>query len=564
MVAVRRGGDALGTRKLHGIQSGGKRVFERRKLLGRKFPEHMAHHVSRLAGADPDLEPGEKIRAEMLDERLDAIVAASRSLLAKTQRAEWQRRVIVDHQDFLRLPFVKRGERAHRPTAEVHESLRLGQQRAVRELRQMALPLGSGLENRSPGGSQPVQQHETHIVAGFLILPSGISEADDETEGHAAADDGRGAGGVKTNLRRTLQTLAFSPATCHNPPVFGFMAAPCARCSRESFPAWRGAFCGLARCLGREFGNPSRLLVNRDAAFIGLLGLSLDPAPPRWKAATCCNPLARPFPVADEHPAILHAAAASVCGLAAKLADDSRDEGLFRRNAARLGLTLAGPAVDRAVATLNSTAFPTAVVLHHLDTQERIESADPLRADGPTAAAYATITAHLAGLLGIPAQRDALHRAGGSLGSLVYWRDAWQDRDQDARRGRFNPFGSLDRHAIRETITSSWNGFRNALGELSFQRHGELIAGICESTMTSRSSFLELRQETDTKRAKKRQRKESGDRRSCWEACDCCDCCECPRSGKRGCCDAACDTGPGDTGCCDCNPCDGCDCCPCN
>lgn len=340
------------------------------------------------------------------------------------------------------------------------------------------------------------------------------------------------------------------------------MAAPCARCHHEAFPAWRGTFCGLARCLGREFGNPSRLLVNRDAAFIGLLGLSLDPAAPRWKQATCCNPLARPFRVADDHPAILHAAAVSVCGLAAKLDDDSRDEGFFRRNAARCGLAMAGPAVDRAVATLNSTAFPTATVLERLATQEDIEASDPLRADEPAAGAYGIITAHLAGLLGIPASRSALLRAGESLGSLVYWRDAWQDREQDARRGRFNPFESLDQNTIRSRITSTWNGFHAALGELSFLRHGEVIHLIQDSTARSRVSFLELRSTTegDGKRERKTRSNNKDRRRSCWDSCDCCDCCHCPSSGKGGCCDAACDCGPGDTGCCDCCPCDGCSC----
>jgi hypothetical protein len=343
------------------------------------------------------------------------------------------------------------------------------------------------------------------------------------------------------------------------------MAAPCAGCSRESFPAWRGAFCGLARCLGREFGHPSRLLVNRDAAFIGLLGLSLDPAAPRWKQATCCNPLARPFRVADDHPAILHAAAVSVCGLAAKLDDDARDEGFFRRNAARCGLMVAGPAVDRAIATLNSTSFPTAAVLERLAAQEAIEATDPLRADGPTAGAYGMVTAHLANLLGIPASRAALRQTGEALGSLVYWRDAWQDREQDARRGRFNPFAVLDEDAIRGRIASSWNGFRGALDELSFLRHGELVTLIRDATGRSRVAFLELQSQSEPgdKAERKRRGKDRENRRSCWDSCDCCDCCDCPRSGKRGCCDAACDCGPGDKGCCDCCPCDGCDCCSC-
>lgn len=351
--------------------------------------------------------------------------------------------------------------------------------------------------------------------------------------------------------------------------MFGFIATPCARCTRDSFPAWRGTFCGLARCLGREFGNASRLLVNRDAAFIGLLGISLDPAAPCWKPATCCNPLAMPFPVDDAHPAVLHAAAVSVCGLAAKLSDDSRDEGLLRRGVARMGRVLTGPAVDRAVATLNSTSFPTARVLDALDRQEDIEASDPMRADHPVAEAYGTITSHLADLLGIPDQRMVLQRVGASLGSLVYWRDAWQDRREDEVRGRFNPFQTQDHGMIRGRIASLWRDFASSLNELSFARHADLIGQIQISTGHAREPFLQLQtngevpEKSDRKRRKKK--KESED--SWWHSCDCCSCCDCgscPRSGKGGCCDAACDCGPGDTGCCDCNPCDGCDCCPCN
>jgi hypothetical protein len=349
--------------------------------------------------------------------------------------------------------------------------------------------------------------------------------------------------------------------------VFGFIATPCVRCTRDSFPAWRGAFCGLARCLGREYGNASRLLVNRDAAFIGLLGISLDPGTLCWKNATCCNPLASPFPVADDHPAVLHAAAVSVCGLAAKLADDSRDEGFVRRSVARMGRLLTGPAVDRAVATLNSSSFPTARVLDALEGQEEIEASDPMRADQPVAEAYGTITSHLADLLDIPNQRPALRRVGAALGSLVYWRDAWQDRREDQARGRFNPFETQDHEGIRGRIASSWEDFGSALGELPFVRHGDLIAQIQVSTGHSRETFLQLQTDEEAREKTDRERRKKKEGSSWWEFCDCCDCCECvscPRIGKGGCCDAAFDCGPGDTGCCDCNPCDGCDCCSCH
>ena len=358
------------------------------------------------------------------------------------------------------------------------------------------------------------------------------------------------------------------PRDVRNSTVFGFIATPCSSCHRETYPVWRGTFCGLARCLGREFGNPARLLVNRDAAFMALLGISLDPAAPRWRQATCCNPFAKPFGVSDDHPAVLHAAAVSVCGLAAKLADDTQDEGFARRGIAQLGRLLTASATDRAIAILNSTAFPTSRVMEHLESQETIESADPLHTDEPTAAAYGTITAHLADLLGIPARRDALQRTGAALGSLVYWRDAWTDRRDDAKHGRFNPFAVMDAETIRPRIVSSWEAFRASLGSLPFQRHGELLDGVLATTGRLREPFLQLRSEEEDERAKKRRRRmDKKSDRPWYDCCDCCHCCDCstPRStGKGGCCDSLIDCGPGDKGCCDCCPCDGCDCCPCH
>ena len=338
--------------------------------------------------------------------------------------------------------------------------------------------------------------------------------------------------------------------------MFGFIATPCAACTSESFPAWRGAFCGLARCLGREFGNPARLLVNRDATFVGLLGLSLDPAAPRWKHATCCNPLARPYPVADDHPAILHAAAVSVCGLATKLADDSRDEGTLRRGIAKLGTVLTSPAADRAVAILNSGGFPTARVTELLGSQESVESTAPLRADEPTATAYGIITAHLATLLDVPQHRKPLSDIGAALGSLVYWRDAWDDRAEDRAQGRFNPFEQVDSTAIHRRITAAWDGFTSSLSQLPLLRNAGLVANLQTTTAQRQRPFLHLQA---TKEKKKRRRKEGA---PWWHHCDCCPC----HGSSHGscCCDAACDWGPGDHGCCDCCPCDGIDCCPCN
>ena len=347
--------------------------------------------------------------------------------------------------------------------------------------------------------------------------------------------------------------------------MFGFIASPCARCTSESFPIWRGTFCGLARVLAREYTAPARLLVNRDATFLALLGLSLDASPPNWKHATCCNPLATPFPVDDVHPAISHAAAVSVCGLATKLTDDSHDERGIRKILSKSGGALISPAVDRAVARLNSTSFPTSSVMHRLTEQERNEADSPLHADEATARSFGTITAHLAELLDLRPLKPQLEQLGAAHGRLVYWRDAWDDQASDRKKGRFNPFFHLDEALIKDRIRSTWADFTATLTRLPFHRHATLLTHIGENTGHRHGDFLELESKEKKKKKEKRPKKDKERDDCCTRHCDCCNgcdgCCHVP-SGKS--CGSCFDCGPGDSGCIDCCPCDGCDCCPCN
>jgi hypothetical protein len=82
--------------KLHGLHGRGKRVFKQRELAGAEFSQHMAGHVSRLAGTDPDLEPRETVGAEVLDDRFDAIVSTCGSFFAESQPAERQGDVVIN------------------------------------------------------------------------------------------------------------------------------------------------------------------------------------------------------------------------------------------------------------------------------------------------------------------------------------------------------------------------------------------------------------------------------------------------------------------------------------
>ena len=182
---MRRSGDALGARKLHGIESGGKHVFEKRFFVGGKFPEHVADHLAGFAAADAELEAREDVGAEVLEDGLDAVMAAGGAFFAETKGAEREGDVVVDHQDLLGCPFVEGEDLVDGTAAQVHERLGFEQNRAgVRKFCEVALPLGSGLKCDAGCCGEAIEHHESHVVAGFFILSPGIAEADDQVEGH--------------------------------------------------------------------------------------------------------------------------------------------------------------------------------------------------------------------------------------------------------------------------------------------------------------------------------------------------------------------------------------------
>jgi len=86
--AKRRGGDALGVRKLNGFERGGKHVFRDRSFIRRKLSKDMANHFARAASADADFEAGEGVGPQMLDDRFDAVVAARGAFFPKSEGSE--------------------------------------------------------------------------------------------------------------------------------------------------------------------------------------------------------------------------------------------------------------------------------------------------------------------------------------------------------------------------------------------------------------------------------------------------------------------------------------------
>ena len=346
--------------------------------------------------------------------------------------------------------------------------------------------------------------------------------------------------------------------------MFGFVPGPSLCCGRAA-ACYRAHFCGLCNVLRSEYGLWSRFLINRDSTLLALLGSSLLEEPLPTRERTCCNPLAQPKPLHQEGAVMQFVAAATMCGLAAKLQDDVADESGWRRLGSRWGTRLTDGAVGRALGLLHAQDFPVSTVLCAL--REDVGARGDLKLAGQgTATAYGLLFAHCGKLTGHgPSVMESLRRMGEALGLLIYSKDAWDDWRIDQVKGRFNPLSHLTSEAqrtreVQPLVMEQEKNLRAALEELPMKRHSVLIQSILGDGVSARVSewFAGDDPEKKRKRAEKpgKSKVERQGRYRDW--CDCCDCSSCCdltslcRSGRsvncRGC---------KNNDCCDCNPCDG-------
>ena len=326
--------------------------------------------------------------------------------------------------------------------------------------------------------------------------------------------------------------------------MFGFTASICRSCSGTQIASlYQSAFCGLGCQLSKDYSPLARFLVNRDSTYLSLIGFGLAEPSPNVNQRTCCNPFSSSKPIIENEAVLEYSAAVTVCGLAVKVEDDILDESGVRKYAAKWlggGMSVA---TDKAVATLNNFGFPTQDVKEVILSQSLLEQSKPdhHEAAEPTAEAFGMIFSHVGSIIDAP--HPSLGVLGKSLGKLIYWKDAFDDFENDQKVGKFNVLNSISRQELSESASIAMHDFIKAQEALPFRQNTEILDEVLSLTSSKHDQFAiidkpEMKKEDKTKRKKTKRKK-----RDC-----CCDHCDC--------CDVMFDCGPGDNGCIDCCPCD--------
>lgn len=203
------------------------------------------------------------------------------------------------------------------------------------------------------------------------------------------------------------------------------------------FDTYKALYCSLCRNLGKNYGHWLRLTLSYDFTFVTVLALSLQETPCDFKKSRCVyNPFKTCYYNVKYGEVLDRVSAMAALMVWFKIADNIRDEKGLRRLVCRMVAALLSRRMKKA-----RKRFPDVYeALQRLnDRQAEVEQqpeTDVDKAAEPSAVALGELCR---GFSVTAVDADRLYRIGYCVGKWVYLMDALEDREEDLRRGRFNP-----------------------------------------------------------------------------------------------------------------------------
>ena len=219
--------------------------------------------------------------------------------------------------------------------------------------------------------------------------------------------------------------------------MFGYVRVFAPQMRVSDHEAYKSAYCGFCKKLGRDYGHLWRMTLSYDFAFVKVLSEAM-----RQDKLTACrerciaHPLKKRYCMkAREEDKMLSAAA--VLLTAAKVRDNVADsKGYFRPFWKLANLVIAG-SVKKASRDYPLIAAKTTELSLMQQQAESHAQCSKDRAADPTGAVMASFFEMLSD---DEKQKRVLHVLGYQIGRYVYFMDALDDLEKDQKEKNFNPF----------------------------------------------------------------------------------------------------------------------------
>ena len=218
--------------------------------------------------------------------------------------------------------------------------------------------------------------------------------------------------------------------------MFGYIRTDTPQLRVRENEYYRAVYCGLCRAQGKCTGQCSRMTLSYDIAFLALLRLSISGEKPEIKRGRC---IAHPF---TKRAYLSRCQSLDYCAYAAailthgKIVDDLSDERGGKRFKAKLLSPIAKNMRKKALKDFRELDEKVAQGLKELSEieSEKLQSVD-IPADK-----FGDILADILSYGVDEKNSKILRNIGKHIGRWIYVVDAVDDLQDDAKKGRFNPF----------------------------------------------------------------------------------------------------------------------------
>ncbi len=216
--------------------------------------------------------------------------------------------------------------------------------------------------------------------------------------------------------------------------MFGYIAINEPELKVREYRAYRASYCGLCRSLKKRYGRIGQLTLSYDMTFLALLLTSLyEPKTVAGRSRCLAHP-AQKHPY-RQNPYFDYAADMEVLLAYYKCMDDWRDDRRFSR------LLFAGvlrPKMKKVYALYGEKAERISRLLGKLSEGEERNLQDIDKMAGFFGGIMAELFVCRADMW-----EEKLRRMGFYFGKFIYLMDAYEDVEEDLRKGRYNPLASL-------------------------------------------------------------------------------------------------------------------------
>lgn len=276
--------------------------------------------------------------------------------------------------------------------------------------------------------------------------------------------------------------------------MFGYIQVNCKTLSEEETQRFRACYCGLCHALHARFGNAGRLTLSNDMTFLALLLSSLyEPD------ETCYDEKCVLHPV-KKHRAVISSATEYAADMNIILAyfkclDDVQDEGRLR---GRVGEHALKKAYRQVQSRYPERCEAIRQCLEKISALEKENSED---IDALANLSGQMLSETFVWRDDVFAQH--LRGMGQALGRFVYLMDAYEDYDEDLKRGRYNPLKKLhdqpDYEAcMQDILTMQMGKCVHELDYLPLEKDAQLLRNILYSGVWGKYALIQRkRKETN-------------------------------------------------------------------